>query len=239
MRAELLSYPIDPQLKNAAILASYALFKQDFLMQKVHEIVEKYKNDNSPLPALFEGPFRNEREAENAVVEAGAAIADMGYTNTVFGNVSAVFNGKLYISATGSNLKNLKNEIAFCNMEGDSLNKLKPSVELPSHLEIVKQTDSLCILHAHPFFTIVYTMIEGVGKSIFKTPVVGGDVGGGDNGIVKTVPFALKNFNTVAVYAHGVFASDPVDFNKPLRNIMHLEHLCRTKYIENYLIKTT
>lgn len=229
-----MAYLIDPKLKQAKVLAEYALNRDPSIKKDVLKIIKEQGNV-SKIPDLAQGPFQTEKESELAVIEAGKAVSQMGFTDTVFGNVSTVFDNILYISMTGSNLKNLENSIAYCDLEGKALNGLNPSSELPSHLRIIKETGSKCILHAHPFFTVTYSLIKGVNGTMFGVPIAGGDVGGGESGIVHTVPLYLKEFNIVSVYAHGVFAVDAFDFNGPLKSIWKLEALCAKRYIEKYL----
>jgi hypothetical protein len=229
-----LSYLIDPKLKQAKVLAEYALTGDSSIKKEVLKIIKEQGNV-SKIPDLVQGPFQTEKESELAVIEAGRAVSQMGFADTVFGNVSTVFDNILYISTTGSDLKNLENSIAYCDLEGKALNGLNPSSEFPSHLRIIKETASRCILHAHPFFTVTYSLIKGVNGTMFGVPIVGGDVGGGESGIVHTVPLSLKEFNIVTVYSHGVFAVDSFDFNGPLKSIWKLESLCAKRYIEKYL----
>jgi ribulose-5-phosphate 4-epimerase/fuculose-1-phosphate aldolase len=230
-----LAYIIDPRLKSAKVLAEYALSRDRAIHGNVLKIIKEHGNISFNVPELMQGPFQTQKESENAVIEAGKAVSEMGFTETVFGNISTVFDDVLYISTTGSDLKNLENSISYCDLEGKSLNGKNPSSELPSHLRIVKETNSRCVLHAHPFFTIVYSMIKGINSTMFGVPITGGDIGGGENGMVHTVPPYFKEFNIVAVHAHGVFAVDCFDFNGPLKSIWKLESLCRKRYIEKYL----
>jgi hypothetical protein len=230
-----LSYLIDPKLKQAKVLAEYALTGDSSIKKEVLKIIKENSGNALEIPKLAQGPFQTEKESELAVIEAGKAVSEMGFTKTVFGNVSTVFDNILYISTTGSNLKDLENSIAYCDLEGKALNGLNPSSELPAHLKIIKETNSTCVLHAHPFFTVVYSLIKGINGTMFGVPIVGGDVGGGESGIVHTVPLYFKEFNIVTVYSHGVFAVDSFDFNGPLKSIWKLESLCAKRYIEKYL----
>jgi hypothetical protein len=79
------------------------------------------------------------------------------------------------------------------------------------------------------------SLIKGIGNKAFGVPIVGGDVGGGPNGLSQTVPPALKDYNIAIVHGHGAFAVDAFDFNNPLTAIYKLEKLCRKKYISKYL----
>jgi ribulose-5-phosphate 4-epimerase/fuculose-1-phosphate aldolase len=230
-----MSYVVDPNLEKAQILVNFAKKQELSLKPKVLEIIKEVGESKRRPLDLTHGPFQSSPQAQTAVVEAGKAVSGLKLAGTVFGNVSTIFDDIIYISTTGSNLNSLDNSIACCDSAGNILNNLKPSSEFPSHFRIYKETRSKCILHAHPFFTVVYTMLKGEGNTMFGVPIVGGEVGGGENGIVHTVPPVLKDFNIVAVHAHGVFAVDAFDFNAPLKNISKLEQLCKKRYIEKYL----
>jgi len=230
-----MAYLIDPLLKSARKLAEYAQTRDKCLKDDVLRIIKDSDGTSSFVPVISHGPFQSVKQAEESIIEAGKAIYKMNLAKSVFGNISTVFDDIIYISSTGSQLDSLENSISCCDMEGGVLNGISPSSELSSHLKIFKETRSKCVLHAHPFFTIVYTLIKGEGSTMFGVPIVGGEVGGGENGIVHTVPPVLKDFNIVAVHAHGVFSVDAFDFNAPIRNIIKLEQLCKKRYIEKYL----
>lgn len=230
-----MSYLIDPQLEKVKILVEFATGKNSGLKKAVENIISEQSCSHIELPELYEGPFNSENDVEKAVIEAGKAIAGLGFAGTVFGNVSMLFNNKLLISSTGSRLESLENEIVPCDLSGKTLNGASPSSELPTHLRIVNETSSKCVLHAHPFYTIVFSMIKGENNTMFGVPVVGGEPGGGPKGIVQTVPEVLKQFNIAVVHAHGVFAVDAFDFNSPLKSIYKLEQLSRKIYVEKYL----
>ncbi len=230
-----MSQRVDPQLAKAEILVKYALTKDKSLKKEVEDIVSGSSRRFPKLPKLAEGPFETQEEAVNAVVEAGKAISKLKFAGTVFGNVSVKVNDRLYISATGTELGKLEDQIVISDLEGNSLNGLKPSSELPAHLNIVNTSPSTCILHAHPFYTVVMSMIKGIGKSAFGVPIVGGEVGGGEKGLSQTVPPVLQAYNVAIVHRHGTFAVDSFDFNNPLANIYKLEKLCRKRYVSKYL----
>lgn len=230
-----MSSAVDPNLKKAEILVKYAQTRDAALKDEVLRIVEE--NSANPLKSvsLENGPFQFVEQAERSIVEAGKAVAGLKLAGNVFGNISTILDDVIYISSTGSELCSLENSITYCDVKGNVLNGLNPSSELPSHLKIFNETSSKCILHAHPFFTVVYAMMKGINKTMFGVPIVGGNVGGGKGSIAYTVPPVLKDFNIVTVHSHGVFAVDAFDFNAPIKNIIKLETLCQKKYIREYL----
>ena len=229
-----MSYLIDPNLEKIKKLVEYACKKDCPGKETVLEIIGGIPEPDSVMD-LRHGPFQSEGEVINAIIEAGKAVSGMNLVASVFGNLSVRLNDVIYITATGAKLSNLEGSIVKCNLDGKPLNGSAPSSELPAHLRILNETSSSVVLHAHPFFTIVYSMIKGLGSTVFGVPVVGGDIGGGETGLVHTVPPVLKDFNITVVHGHGVFAVDSFDFNSPLTSVFKLEKLCRNKYMSEYL----
>lgn len=230
-----MAYPIDPQLEKIKLLVKYAETKEQELRPQVISIIEESSVLCEDVPLLSQGSFETAKEAEKAIIEAGAATANLGFTGSVFGNVSVRVGDELFISATGSHLADLTDEIVRCDLTGRALNGKAPSSELPSHLRIATETSARCVLHAHPFFSVAMSLVKGIGSTAFGVPVTGGKIGGGEEGIVNTVPPLLKKFNIAIVWGHGVFAADAFDFNNPLKSIHRLEKLCRKRFIEEYL----
>jgi len=229
-----LAYLVDPQIEKAQILSNYA--KGDFSLKKeVEKIVAETPAPLKQTPKLDPGPFQFEQEAVNGIINAGKTLVEMNLAGSVFGNISIFFADTIYISSSGSELDDLGSSIALCDISGRVRNELEPSSELPAHIRILKETSAKCVLHGHPFFTVAMSMIAGVGKTLFGIPIVGGETGGGENGIVHTVPDELKKLNIVVVHGHGVFAVDSFDFNNPLHAIHKLEKLSRKRYISKYL----
>jgi ribulose-5-phosphate 4-epimerase/fuculose-1-phosphate aldolase len=232
----ILAYLVDPQVKKAEILVKYAKGDKT-LKTRVENIISETPVPVKKIPKLQAGPFQTENEAVIGIINGGKKIVETALVGSVFGNVSSFFNEKVFISTSGSHLDNLENSIAVTDINGNILNGLNPSSELPSHLRIYRETTAKCILHGHPFFTVVMSMISGIGKTLFGIPIVGGETGGGEKGIVHTVPDQLKKLNIVVVYGHGVFAVDAFDFNNPLNAMLKLEKLSRKRYINKYFIR--
>lgn len=229
-----MSHLIDPNLEKIRKLADYAC-KRDASQKKI--VLEMIDSVPEPCTAseLRYGPFQTEEDVIYAMIEAGRALSSMNFVTSVFGNLSVRLNDVIYVTATGSKLSDLDGAIVKCRLDGETLNGLTPSSELPAHLKILNGTSSAVVLHAHPFFTVAYSMIKGLNNTVFGVPVVGGDIGGGDTGLVHTVPPVLKDFNITVVHGHGVFAVDSFDFNNPLASIFKLEKLCRNKYVADFL----
>lgn len=229
-----MSYPVDPNLEKITKLVEYVCERDCSRKESVLKIIEDIPEPEA-VRELRQGPFQSEDEAVKAIIEAGKAISEMNFVTAVFGNLSVRLNDIIYITAAGSKLSDLSGSIVRCTFDGKPLKGPAPSSELPAHLRILNETSSSVVLHAHPFFTVAYSMIKGLNNTVFGVPVVGGDIGGGETGLVHTVPPVLKDFNITVVHGHGVFAVDSFDFNSPLTSVFKLEKLCRNKFVAEYL----
>ncbi|MEI7590397.1 MAG: class II aldolase/adducin family protein [Deltaproteobacteria bacterium] len=199
------------------------------------------------LPALMKGPFTNKQDAKEAIIEAGERIVSLKLVNSFFGNISYLFNDILLISKTGSFLDELANDIVEVSpvkpKNADSI----ASSELPAHREIISQNMAGTVLHGHPIFAVVMSLVcddDGCKFSdncsqrcpyerfICDIPIVSGEIGGGKFGLDKTVPIKLKNNKGVIVYGHGVFCVGKNDFEIPLQSMLEIETLCRAEYLK-------
>ncbi|NJE26762.1 aldolase [Thermococcus sp. MV5] len=80
-----------------------------------------------------------------------------GLTAAFGGNLSILFNGKIFIKATGSVMDDLTSEqIAIIDLEGNPLNTIRPSSEWKLHVEVYKRRkDVKAIAHLHPPYSII------------------------------------------------------------------------------------
>ncbi|MFO7930690.1 MAG: class II aldolase/adducin family protein [Thermodesulfobacteriota bacterium] len=250
---------------SAACFSGFVKFFSDTLQEKKTGGIEKPREQaflsacsHLPLPPVFNGglmngPFENAYQAKAAITEAGKKIIDSGLVDACFGNISYRVKDTLYISASGSFLDELENEVLAVSIKDGSCNTGKPSSELPAHQEIASSDDCRATLHGHPLFSVILSMdclkkdcrhtgschtdcpaereIEGV-------PVVPGETGGGRFGLCKTVPPAVKRTGAAIVYGHGVFTSTRKDFNAALGRMADIERACRDIYFERLSTRT-
>ena len=190
-------------------------------------------------PLLMKGPFESEDAVYDAVSEAGKPIVQYGLVDSVMGNISYRYKDTLYISQTGSFLDELEGCIDPCPMDNSSCAGITASSELPTHLKIVRETDNKAILHGHPKFSVIMSMVCEKDNTckyreachlkcrekrfVGNTPIVTGESGTGPNAIVNTVPRAVSDHGAAIVYGHGVFAAGNEDFNKPFSMLYSIE----------------
>ncbi len=197
--------------------------------------------------SLKKGPFESEESVTEAMSAAGKPVVEFGLVDSVMGNISYRYCDTLYISQTGSFLDELEGCIDGCPLDHSSCTGITASSELPTHMRIVKTTPYRAILHGHPKFAVIMSMIcdkrdrcRFAGRChiscpeprfIEDIPIVPGESGTGKNAIVNTVPAALAGHRAVIVYGHGVFTADEHDFNAPFSMLYHIERMCRKNYI--------
>ncbi len=191
------------------------------------------------------GPFRDAGEAVRAMSEAGRLTVESGMVDSFFGNVSYRLGDTIYISQTGSSLDELEACIDPCPIGGGSTAAVTASSELSSHRAVYLSTDRLAILHGHPRFSVIMSMICDEDCSlrgschvkcnrarfIDDIPVVPGEVGTGPFGIVNTLPPALTG-RAAIVWGHGVFATGARDFTDAFESLVGVEKRCMELYRE-------
>lgn len=95
------------------------------------------------------------------IVDTMSVLYDRGYLSSVGGNISCRAGEIILITPSGkTKFLITPDDIAEVSLDGKALNKVKPSSELPVHLVIYKSRgDVNCVIHAHPVFTIIASMM--------------------------------------------------------------------------------
>jgi ribulose-5-phosphate 4-epimerase/fuculose-1-phosphate aldolase len=181
------------------------------------------------------------------MVQAGRQTVALGLVDSFFGNLSYRLDGILYISQTSSALDELQGCIDPCPLDGSSSAALTASSELSAHRAIVQQTGKRAVLHAHPKFAVIMSLICDHDscdqrsschrscphpRQVAGIPIVAGEVGTGRYGLCHTVPPALADNPGVIVYGHGVFSAARDDFQDALNQLLKIETDCRRVYFE-------
>jgi len=146
----------------------------------------------------------------------GKDLSNRGYNSSHSGNLSIRSGGKIIITRRSSMLGWLEPEdlVEISLDEEDAHSGLIASTESNVHRTIYKETDAMAIVHAHaPAITALsmiqdeITCIDGEGMFLYKKiPIVECDVPVGSYEVAEKVAPLLKNYPTVVVRAHGVFA---------------------------------
>jgi len=119
------------------------------------------------------------------------------------------------------------------------------SSEYSAHKEIYLRGGSRAILHGHPKFSVIMSMLcdkkdcENRGQCHIKCtrerfindiPVVPGEVGTGRYGLCNTLPPAVTGRRGAIVYGHGLFTTGQHDFHEAFSRLLDIELMCIDEY---------
>jgi len=213
----------------------------------LRDMVKMYKEfiPNFEIPTFETDMFESREKILKAMCHAGRETVKFRMVDSFFGNISCHHDDSVYISRTGSSMDSLENEIDICPDDDSKTTGLTASSELASHKRVYELTDAKVILHGHPRFSVVSSMMCDIEcetemlchaecpkeRFIGDIPIVPGEVGNGKFAMVNTMPKAMTGKDGVIVYGHGVFTVSPSDFNKAFKNMRKIEQSC----FENYL----
>ncbi len=195
---------------------------------------------------LERGVFSEEDAIFRAMAHAGQATVDARMVDSFFGNISYFAGDTVYISQTGSSLDELAGCIDACPLDNSASTGITASSELVAHRDIYLEGGNRAILHGHPKFSVIMSMLcfepacENRGKCHIKCdreryvediPVIPGEVGTGPRGLSSTLPPAVLGRRGAIVYGHGVFTVGTKDFRDAFANLSKIETLCRESYM--------
>ena len=193
------------------------------------------------------GDFSSPDDIIRAMIQAGQATVDARMVDSFFGNISYFANDTVYISQTGSSMDELESCIDACPLDDSACTGITASSELLAHRDIYLGGSNRAILHGHPKFSVIMSMLcfeqdcEHRGKCHIKCdkprfvgdiPVIPGEVGCGPRGLSNTLPPAVQGRRGAIVYGHGVFTVGQKDFRDSYANLAEIEALCRNAYLK-------
>ena len=193
------------------------------------------------------GPLVDKTDILDEITLVGAYTVQRGLVDSFFGNISYSNGDLIYISQTASSLDELASCIDPVPFENSSTVGITASSELVAHRRIFEITGCRAILHGHPRFAVVMSMlceeketcpVQDCWKDCRKvrimggTPVVAGEIGAG--GIAKNVPPVIGEPGRTIVYGHGVFAIGKTDFRTAFTALVDVENWCRTEYFRQF-----
>lgn len=196
----------------------------------------------------FKTPLAGEKEAILAEIErVGRYTVERGLVDSFFGNISARAGELIYISQTAASLDELAGCIDPVPTDNSSTTGITASSELLAHRKVFEETGARVILHGHPKFSVVMSMLcetkEGCAiKDCWKdcphvrllggTPVVAGEIGAG--GLAKRVPPVIGTTGSAIVYGHGVFSIGREGFAEAFSGLVEVENFCRREYFRRF-----
>ena len=188
------------------------------------------------------GPLESSEEILGEMAAVGRYTVERGLVDSFFGNISCRTDKLIYISQTAASLDALAGCIDPVPFDNSSTVGITASSELAAHRRIFETSDAKVILHGHPKFSVVMSMLcERKDCCITDcwrdcphvrflggTPVVAGEIGAG--GLAKRVPPVIAAPGRAIVYGHGVFTTGRKGFAEAFRAMVEVENWCRSEY---------
>jgi L-fuculose-phosphate aldolase len=169
----------------------------------------------------------------------GKKLADSGLVSSRFGNISVRTEHGLLIKKTGVMLDSITKddviEVGLVPSPADA----GASSETSSHRAIYLATDARAIIHAHPQFAIVESLLcegeirplDSEGLPFLGTiPIVDGDSGSKELFDALTRAFSTGKVKGVVNRGHGSFAIGP-DLKDCFNTTTMIEHSSKIKYL--------
>ncbi len=188
------------------------------------------------------GPIEDREKVLAEVRTVGRYTVERGLVDSFFGNISYRVGETIYISQTAASLDELAGCIDPVPTDNRSTTGITASSELLAHRRIYEATGARAILHGHPKFAVVMSMLCDVQACPIKdcwkdctrvrmlgdTPIVAGEIGAG--GLAVRVPPVIGTPGKAIVYGHGVFAIGRDGFEEAFRSMVDVENRCRAEY---------
>jgi ribulose-5-phosphate 4-epimerase/fuculose-1-phosphate aldolase len=192
--------------------------------------------------AFREGPLEDPAEVLDEVATVGRYTVERGLVDSFFGNISWRLGDTVYISQTAASLDELRGCIDPVPSDNSSTTGITASSELLAHRKIYESGGVRAILHGHPKFAVVMSMLcdeKGCPvkdcwrdcdkvRLLGDTPIVAGEIGAG--GLARRVPPAIAGPGKAIVYGHGVFTTGREGFAEAFRAMVAVENGCREEY---------
>jgi ribulose-5-phosphate 4-epimerase/fuculose-1-phosphate aldolase len=223
------------------------LLSEGFKLPGEREAFETFRSQwLKPLSAdglAFREKLSQDREEILSEVESvGRYTVERGLVDSFFGNISARAGELIYISQTAASLDELKGCIDPVPTDNSSTTGITASSELLAHRKIFEASGARVILHGHPKFAVIMSMLcetkDCTIKDCWKdcphvrrlggTPVVAGEIGAG--GLAKRVPPVIGATGSAIVYGHGVFTLGQEGFGEAFAAMVDVENFCREEY---------
>jgi len=223
------------------------LLLEGFRFPGEREIMASFRcNWLQPLSAdglqFSPGPLTVPEDILQELTNVGRYTVERGLVDSFFGNISLRSGNTVYISQTAASLDELAGCIDPVPFGNSSTAGITASSELAAHRRIYETGDATVILHGHPKFAVVLSMLcdetdckvtdcwKDCPKVRFlnDTPVVAGEIGAG--GLAKRVPPVIVGPGKAVVYGHGVFTLGRTGFAEAFQSMVDVENWCREEF---------
>ena len=228
------------------------LLEHGFMLPDEEEAFDHFRRDllvplSSEGLEFRTGPFSEKNVILDEISRVGSYTVQRRLVDSFFGNISYAVEKLIYISQTAASLDELSGCIDPVPFENCSTVGITASSELVAHRAIVEITGCRAVLHGHPRFAVVMSMlcedqeschVADCWKDCTKvrflgtTPVVAGEIGAG--GIAKNVPPVIGITGSAVVYGHGIFSIGMSDFREAFQSMVDIENWCRDEYFRRF-----
>jgi ribulose-5-phosphate 4-epimerase/fuculose-1-phosphate aldolase len=188
------------------------------------------------------GPLLEPSDVLDEVAAVGRYTVERGLVDSFFGNISWLLGDTIYISQTAASLDELAGCIDPVPADNRTTAGITASSELAAHRRIYELGGIRAILHGHPKFAVVMSMLcdeKGCPvkdcwrdcdkvRLLGDTPVVAGEIGAG--GLARRVPPVIGGPRKAVVYGHGVFTVGREGFAEAFEAMVAVENWCRAEY---------
>ena len=172
------------------------------------------------------------------IAKSGKKLVESGLVESQFGNISVRKGDKMLITRSGVHLDKInKNSVVEVDIDRPSSLDTIASSETIVHRTIYKNTRALSIIHAHPMFAVIESMLVKKGTIVpvniegefflHEIPVVKGETGTPE--LAERTAQALGKHKGAVVLRHGTFA-----IGKTLEEAYFvtalIEQSCKMKY---------
>lgn len=138
---------------------------------------------------------------------------ERGLTAAFGGNLSVLFNGKIFVKATGAVMDDISRaQVAVMTLDGKQVSGVRPSSEWRLHLAIYRaREDVRAIAHLHPPYSIAVSNIKEILPMITpeaelylkKIPVVPFKPAGSEE-LAEEVAKVLAEYDAAIMENHGI-----------------------------------
>ncbi len=228
------------------------LLEQGFMLPGEEAAFDHFRREllpplSSDRLEFRQGPFAEKNIILDEIACVGRYTVERHLVDSFFGNISYADKNLIYISQTASSLDELPGCIDPVPFENSSTVGITASSELVAHRSIFETTGCRAILHGHPRFAVVMSMMcaekgschvadcwKDCAKVRFlgETPVVAGEIGAG--GIAKNIPPVIGRTGSAIVYGHGIFSIGMTDFREAFQGLVDVENWCRAEYFRRF-----
>ena len=97
------------------------------------------------------------------IIQLNRRILEEGLVVLTWGNASIIdrTNSEVYIKPSGIDVHNMtEDDVSVVDLKGNLLRGKKPSVDIPTHLELYKKFPTDCIIHTHSLYCTIFAQLQ-------------------------------------------------------------------------------